>query len=285
MKPNFEEKTYESYFNSELDKKSDIYFPPGQVLEGSLGFDSSAFSRNRRLWRLLGHPYFWRPSFSGSFLKEIANEVEDALEFDLGNIPDMKANILFQYKRPEFITLSLGKEWQHWNRPYYRYDINKEQQQILESIDEKFKSKVLVMYAAPCTKDVNDLISKRKDIISHSNFTKAIDLKGHHRNTFIERGTFSIACSQPEKVNSLNIVNILKTRENELYESFSSNRDFILKFSSLVDDVCTEDAYFSKSYKSLKEEVEEFQEYKLLYNFLKMEIFREMTGTQWLIKI
>lgn len=52
MKVNFEEKTYESYFNIELSNRSDIFFPPGQSLEGLLGFDSSVLTRDKQLWNL-----------------------------------------------------------------------------------------------------------------------------------------------------------------------------------------------------------------------------------------
>jgi hypothetical protein len=49
MKPRFEEKTFESYFNTELDQRASIYFPFGQVQEGGIGADASAMSRSRRL--------------------------------------------------------------------------------------------------------------------------------------------------------------------------------------------------------------------------------------------
>lgn len=98
MRSEFEEKTYESYFNSELDKFTNIYFPLGQVQEGSLGFDSSAYSKNRKLWRNLGSPFFWQPRFKGYELREIADEMERSLGIHINNLPKIKINILFQYK-------------------------------------------------------------------------------------------------------------------------------------------------------------------------------------------
>ena len=44
MDARYEEKTFESYFNNELDRKTSIYFPLGQVQEGVLGLDSVAHS-------------------------------------------------------------------------------------------------------------------------------------------------------------------------------------------------------------------------------------------------
>ena len=56
MRSNYEEKTFESYFNIELDRKSSCFFPLGQVQEGVLGFDASAYTNSRKLWRdLVSH--------------------------------------------------------------------------------------------------------------------------------------------------------------------------------------------------------------------------------------
>jgi len=98
MRTSFEEKTYENFFNSELDRQSNIYFPLGQVQEGFLGFDSSADSRNRRLWRQLGFPFWFTPPFSGVELREIAREMERYLEITIDELPPIRANLLFQYK-------------------------------------------------------------------------------------------------------------------------------------------------------------------------------------------
>ena len=66
----YEEKTFESYFNNELDRKTSIYFPLGQVQEGVLGLDSVAHSRGWFLWRKLGYPFWLSPQFSGVELRE-----------------------------------------------------------------------------------------------------------------------------------------------------------------------------------------------------------------------
>ena len=145
MTANFEEKTYENYFNAELDRCSEIFFPLGQVQEGFLGFDSSANSRNRRLWRSIGFPFWFHPPFAGIELREIAREMEFYLERSIVSIPRMKANLLFQYKRPEYIKTSTGKEWSYWNQPYFRYDIYQKQQELLNEIDSKFGDRVLII--------------------------------------------------------------------------------------------------------------------------------------------
>lgn len=49
MRPDFEEKVYESYFNVELAKKAKFY-PIGQVEKGIFGFDSSFYVSKRRFF-------------------------------------------------------------------------------------------------------------------------------------------------------------------------------------------------------------------------------------------
>lgn len=286
MKATFEEKTYESYFNSELDRKSDIYFPPGQVLEGSLGFDASALSRNRRIWRRLGYPFWFRPHFGGASLREIADEMEYFLNIELEDIPTMKANILFQYKRPEYITSALGTEWPHWNQKYFRYNIYDEQQDLLNHIHQKFNSEVLVVYASPCTNDINEIIKNRKNIISHSNFARAVDLQGHHRNTYIEAGAYSIACSEPTKIDNLNILETIKSiGKLELATEKGNNQNFLIEFSSEIQSIVSEYKYLSNSFADLNEEIEKVKNYKLFYSLWVMSNFRQLTGSQWIIKI
>jgi hypothetical protein len=205
MRATFEEKTYENYFNSELARQTDIYFPLGQVQEGNLGFDSSALSSNIRLWRRLGHPFWFFPPYAGIDLREIADEMEHFLGMTLDNIPSIKTNLLFQYKKPTFITIALGSEWKHWNQPYYRYDIYKEQQDLLMHIDNKFRTEVFIVYASPALHDINDLVTAHlsRQIINISNFRKASELNTHHRNTYIQSGTFSIPVVSQKRLKTL----------------------------------------------------------------------------------
>lgn len=287
MRSSFEEKTYENYFNNELDKCTKIYFPLGQVQEGSLGFDSSAYSYNHRLWEILGYPYFI--PFKGCELKEIASIMEEYLEIVIDKIPKMKANLLFQYKKPEYINSHLGKEWDKWNQPYYRYDIYKEQQDLLMRIHLTLGDKVLVIYASPALHKVDDLVDAHisRKIIDYSNFRKAEELKSHHRNTYIKAGTHSIACSDTEEIKNFNLLELLEEKfptRNEVNYNFS-NREFIIDFKDKIISIVSENHYFSNSFNKLNSLILEVKHYELFYSILIMMNFKQLIGTQWLIKI
>lgn len=290
MRTTFEEKTYENYFNAELDRKSKIFFPLGQVQEGSLGFDASAYSESKRLWRWVGYPFASGASFKGADLQDIATEMEHYLGIEINDMPRMKANLLFQYKKPEYITTSIGSEWPHWNQPYFRYFIYNEQQDLLMQIHKKFKSALLVLYASPAAQNVNDLVAHKmnNEIIRNSNFTRAADLHGHGRNTYISAGRHSIACSEPTRIRSVDLISALEdiyTNDSRREDSIENNRDFITQFVNQVKSTTADNKYFSASFLSLNESLSSIDNYPLFSSFLTMTNFRSLTGIQWMVKI
>ena len=280
----FEEKTFESYFNIELNRRASIYFPFGQVQEGGIGADAAAMSGSRRIWRLLGYPYFFSMPFDGIFLREVADDIERSLDMHVKNIPDMKVNLLFQYKRPERITTSRGREWKHWNKSYFRYDIYQKQQALLEHIAQKFGNHVLVLYAAPALYDINELMEAKRQnvIIERTNFRPAADLNNHDRNTYVQAGTHSVACSEPEQLKPFDLLDTLKKIEN-IKEG--NNRSFIKTFSGEVKTMISEDSELGRAF---QEDMAEYREagldrYPLLFSMLTMKTFSLLSGVQWIV--
>jgi len=290
LRATFEEKTFENYFNAELDRKSKIFFPLGQVQEGYLGFDSSAFTNNRRLWGRLGFPFWFIPPFKGADLRDIAEEMERILGIEISEMPALKANLLFQYKRPDYISISTGSEWPLWKQPYFRYSIYKEQQDLLMQIHNSFQSKLLVLYASPAVQDVNDLVTKKinDEIISSSNFTKASDLDGHSRNTYIRAGTYSIACSEPEHIPRYDLIrelDLIYNNYSRLSDSIENNRDFILQFVNQIRSITLENSYYRDSFNRLNESLSPVLNYELFHSFMTMINFRFLSGLQWIVKL
>ncbi|TSB47506.1 hypothetical protein [Alkalicoccobacillus porphyridii] len=286
MRVTFEEKTYESYFNNELDNRSKIYFPPGQYQEGFLGFDSSAFTEDIELWRYLGHPWLPNLPFEGIKLRRIADEMEHFLSIKIRNMPSISVNLLFQYKKPEYITTSLGKEWNKWSQPYYRYEIYREQQELLMNIHSKLGDRVLVIYASPALLSNDELVNAHmnRKIIEFSNFRKASELNTHHRNTYIKAGNYSIACSDPEFLDNFDLINEINNFKRSKTDMDLNNIDIINNFRNSLIELINKDLYISNSFNKLNEKISEFQNHELLYTFLVLKNFRLLTGMQWVIK-
>ncbi|HRF16803.1 MAG TPA: hypothetical protein PK977_01495 [Chitinophagaceae bacterium] len=284
MKATFEEKSFENYFNSELDKKASIFFPFGQVQEGFLGFDASSFSKNRSLWRAIGYPFLFSPKFKGADLIEIAEEMENYLSVTINNMPNLKANLLFQYKRPEYVTSPKCAEWYLWNKPYYRYNIDMNQQLLLSKLHSSFSGRLLILYVSPAFHEINDLVhyKQKNKIIKNSNFTKAIDLNGHSKNTYITKGTYSIACSEPKRIKKINLENQLDALRSNI-SKFENNTQFIKDFSSQIRDIVSEDATYSNAFLRLNSEYSMLTDYSVFHSLLVMANFKNLTGAQWII--
>jgi len=285
MRIRYEEKTFEGYFNIELANCADVYFPLGQVQEGSIGADAVALTRNRWLWRRLGHPYWFRLKYQGLPFREIAEEMECFLEKEIGNIPDIKVNVFFQYKRSEYLTSTQASEWAHWLRPYFRYDICREQQALLEHLNSKFQKSVLILYAAPALQDVNELVDYHcnRKIVAHTNFRPATDLAGHGKNTFAEAGTHSWACSEPVRHEYFDLLGNLREQRSP----DQKNSESIIALSKGVSEVLLESS-LAQAFLALVEQYGISQierSLPLLNAHFVMAAFREITGVQWVASV
>ena len=279
MNPLFEEKTFESYFNNELSQKTAIYFPFGQVQEGVIGLDSAAFADNWQLWNFVGWPY---PL--GVCLKDIADEMERHLSRTVSNIPPMKVNLLFQYKRPDFITRPNGSEWDDWKQPYFRYDLYAHQHALLEHLENRFGNSALILYASPAIKSTVDLIAlmQKRAIIGNTNFRKASELNGHHRNTYIAAGTYSRAYSEPIQIANFDLLELLAGVETIEQRG---NQNFLMAFAKGIREAMKTGEYYRTSFENRLRDFQELERFKLLFSLLTMRVFREITGTQWMVAL
>lgn len=289
MDAGYEEKTFESYFNNELNKATSVYFPFGQVQEGVIGLDSAAHSRSWRLWRQLGFPFWFSPKFSGVALQDIAAEMEFFLGEEVRNIPSMKVNVLFQYKRPEFITVSSGSEWHLWKKRYFRYDLYPKQHSLLSHIEAKFGQDAIVLYAAPAVEDVGELVKLKKSnkLVDSTNFRRACELNGHHRNTYIKAGTYSQACSDPERIENFSLIELL---EGIQPADQRDNVGFLVQFAEGINSsirAAKGIGYLKTAFVERMREIDEreFRRHPLLFSMLTMSIFREVTGSQWVVAL
>ncbi|HDY7869352.1 TPA: hypothetical protein RQK36_004491 [Vibrio vulnificus] len=280
MKPQFEEKTYESYFNSELDKKASIYFPFGQCQEGYLGVDSSAYVDLVFFSRVLGFPL--NPALlNGRNMLDIADDMERILKVSIRNMPNIKVNLLLQYKRSDYITSSKGKEWNYWKESYYRYDIYRTQQKLLDELSKSIANQALILYVAPAIFKIDDLIDKKinEKIIENSNFALASKLSTHHRNTYTKSGCYSIACSEPERIEKFNLLSTLERME----VVNGDNSELIKQFAEEIKNVIAKNEFYGSAFLTALSQYEQLREFELLYAHIVIAVLKEITGLNWLV--
>lgn len=281
MRPEFEEKQYEGYFNVELDRRSSFFFPLGQAEEGILGFDAGAFSNSRSLFWGLGYPFFFRNIYRGATVRELAEEMNSDIEDFLNECDKIRVNLLFQYKRSDYLIESNAREWNSWNCPYYRYSISARQQNLLMRLHQRFNNEVLILYAAPAFHTYAELLSnyQSRSIISNSNFREAFELDNHRRNTFTSSGNYSIAFSNPERFENFDLFQ--RIQEFQPSEQ-RSNKEIINEFVQTVEDVMNHDEQYGPIFKELNSALEGMSQ-RLLRNFFVMINFKFLTDVQWVV--
>jgi len=296
MRVNYEEKTFEIFFNMEISNKLSACFPLGQALEGFLGADFVAMSSSVSLSKIITGDPFLLYYCKGATLEEIIDIKKTFLTTKsihklnsiymglINKLPPMKSNLLFQYKKPEYMLTANALEWDAWNQPYYRYDLydgDTFQHSTLVELSEKLVNIAKVVYASPAISSINELIDSynNKNLLNETNFTDVSNLKGHGRNTYIKSGYNSIACSEYTKVESIPVD---KLNKNYNSKKFNNNCDYIIYFSSTLEE-SMKNTYLYEAYKSLNQNNYEYHNFKLLYAMSKINNCLLILGLRWLL--
>ncbi len=286
MLAEFEEKQYEQHLNNSLLKDKRLLFPPGQVLEGHLGFDAALFTIHPRFWKHFPFHYEeylwpWRKAPKGTKLpKELWREIEHLLE----DLPNFKFNAFIQHKRPEYMAVSRAAEWSSWNAPYYRYKLMPHQQIALSRLEKSISSNGVVVYACPAFHRMEELwrAVEKEEIIDKSNFCQAGRLDNHEMFTFQNPGNSGIAHSEPEKVESYNLLK----RLDELGQSepSQSNTGHLAKLANTINSVMSEAEGIGGIYRKIVHSfMEEDGQIEIKDSMAKIYAFRFLTDTDILI--
>lgn len=149
----FEEKQYEIAAAIELaaSKKYGHVFSSGQVLEKILGYDAATDpDEDHPIWTIIRAPRppgvrlvprFWLPG--------VAPPIE--------RLPRYPVSLIFQYKRPTYLSGASAKQWHMRKCPYYRFERSEDQQIVLRRFERAVIADVVVRYAAPAFWQYSDL--------------------------------------------------------------------------------------------------------------------------------
>lgn len=248
-----------------------------------MGADTVAFVKERWLWHRLGYTYWFSHPFRGASYRKMAEEMERHLGREIADVPDIQGNIFFQYKRSEYMVTDSAEEWEHWHAPYFRYDIYPEQQALLEHLHSKFSARVLILYAAPAVQDVSELVDLHigQQLISRTNFRPAHELAGHKRNTFVEPGAHSWACSEPVRLDPFSFEEAV----SGLRQAGVDKQSEITEFTNGVEEVVLETS-FARPFTALMNQygLQNMESNTpLLKAYLTMSAIRQVTGLQWVV--
>lgn len=231
MKCRFAEKWYEQCLNFELITES-RFFAPSQPQEGIIGFDAAIFTNNPIFLGLFNTPQHIDQGI-----------VIDPAIWDNGRnlnsqeLPKFKYNLFIQHKRPEYIKSPRGFEYPDWNNPYFRYDVDEDQQSALSNLERHVHDYSLVVYACPAFWTVEEFTRHYAagELVENSNFVSTTVLDGHDRYSFTAGGTNGRVHSKSKIVDTVDIKKEIKIL-SEMRPKFEDNKKFISALANSVDD-------------------------------------------------
>ena len=225
----FEEKEYEFPLCRELAEGSQFIWSPGQVLEKLLGFDNAQFTQNMTFWKMVGRSSF--PFQGGVILRTI-----DTDPSIVRSLPTFKCNLMVQVKRPQY--LKRRSSGYNGKIPYYRFKIEKEQQQVLQNLKAKVGNQAYICYASPAFHQFFDLQlhSLHSELVAYSNYVEVGCLANHKHWAYCNPGTVGKACSEPEDVDGIPFAEKLQelaSVEREWKLENESHNDINLRMEAL----------------------------------------------------
>jgi len=301
MKAEFEEKTYENLMNIAFACEFNAIniFAPGQILENDLGFDVMMNIKNQKFFRKFFYlkkrrRFFLHINYKN--LKTKNNKLEQILKDSKVNF-----NIFIQYKRSDYFTCRSrkGKCCSQWQRPYYGYRLyintnNKEksQHELLLNLYNEILNKALVVYAAPAFHTLKELfkyMNNYRELIKNSNFCDVGKLNNHRYVSFINGGTYNIACSKPEKIETLNIEKEIVKLKKHKYEDLNILYFRIKFIADIIDKIMKSKK--DEQINPIKQQYQDFvekthlKEFEILNIIYKIQLFQLLTNTNILWNI
>lgn len=206
----FPERAYEDRANAELRtfprlwwrfRRHPFYhlstWTPSQVAEKFLGFDVAVAVQGappRLLGRLLDTVI--PPGFDIDGLHP---------DVGMGSAPRL-ASLFFQYKRSDHVVGGKATGFGHFQRPFYRFRIDKAQHKQLEGLASASEGQALVRYVAPLFHTDQELIhnTTHRRVLSESRFIDVITLSHiNQQHSFAAfDATEAVLCSEPESIAS-----------------------------------------------------------------------------------
>ena len=276
----FCEREYETNFNGQITKLHEYVWTPGQPQEHFLGFDAAFLSDTRLIFDLFPA---WRLNTTGIRLSPDA--WQEYFKIADHHFSSCCFNLFVQHKRPEYIGSLMGKERSHWKHPYFRYDIDSNQQAGLEKLEMVAGSNALVTYACAAFHTRRELLEHaiKTTLIESSNFVRPGDLVAHNRYSFDMPGSTGWATSEPEVVEGQEFVKRFRgclDASDPLPLS-----EIIRQTGEIVQETIGWSVVPDQLFEQIMSDIiqEEIDETSVLHSYVMVQVFCYLNQTSWSI--
>ena len=118
------------------------------------------------------------------------------------NMPPYRFNFFAQHKRPTYVFGNNGGQRRAWGGPYYRYDIDAQQNKLLCKLEGVCGSAAVVSYCCPTFYTKKELWTANSSgqILQRTNYAPPSRLANHHTYSFTEPGGRGKGHSEEEEI-------------------------------------------------------------------------------------
>ncbi|TGM41708.1 hypothetical protein EHQ92_18085 [Leptospira biflexa] len=224
----FEEKEYEGPLYNQLERKSNLLWSPGQVLENLVGIDRGIFLEEALLWPFFNNQVALKGlQLSRYKTNPFFRSIKKNHQMEL---PNFKLNLFIQAKRPSYSTKPTKKLRNlGLTKKYWSIYIKDEQQEILSEFSKMIGSKGHVCYATPVFDTKKELFNhtKKETIIENSNFPPVESLVNHTRWHYNLPGSSGVANEDFINYQFKDLKSILENISREFVNYSSTYEDLI----------------------------------------------------------
>ena len=287
----FEEKTYEAPLYNQLERGQSNLFTPGQVMEGSVGFDRGLLLSQVALWQTLGY----KTPLHGASLAYYDWPITWGPANPSTKLPRFKLNLFLQAKRPDYhkripkTLRTLGRP----SAPLWSFRIKPHQQKLLEVLAGKIKGRGHVAYASAAFHTNAALFShtKLRTIVQNSTFPSVANLKGHGVWYYWTPGASGAANPDPEIVEEPSLLDRVRSLSREL-EPYGGHditwldltaRQVIASARSTEGAQATIGEYFQDDLETLGRLAENYELQPSLLAYAQINLFAIRFDLNWLV--
>ena len=288
----FEEREYEAPLYNQLERGSRLLWSPGQVFEQHIGIDRAMFTVNDLVFNLHGlHSHL-----AGAILSRFKWPASWPRGHGRGKLPSFHLNLFIQAKRPQWgsrapkIVSSLGLTGRFW-----KFNLLEHQQMALHDVASRLGNRALVVYAAPVFHESEKLYKYTclGNIVEHSTFPSALDLKDHNSWYYNCSGATGVASSEPQRIEGQNLFDRLEASIQQLRSGDINEIAWETNIRDLADGITTAlsgddqvespmNAHFFDRQREIDRELDGNPMREVLKDFITIMNFIELYSLSWL---
>ena len=206
-------------------------------------------------------------------------------------LPTFNTNLLIQSKRPTpLLRVSAILKRYGFRSIYWRFEITKHQQEILEKVSRKLRQKALIVYASPAFHTLDELYNytEAQTIVENTNFVKVDRLHNHKQWNYYQPGTGGVAHSDPVPIEDepfysmIELMREYNREDDNAIENLRNLHEMVIEACNEIQEHNPISKYYLRLHNRLMR-MNEIYEHEETIHYVAFNLFCNVTKLKWLV--